>query len=117
MPGVTASWTPVSWIAQINTLAVRFVSLSGGPATPGLAEPVVVAGGPPATTRRTRSSSASPTAADLNLHVGEKVILRLLLAEEIARASQGFGSPTAGFAEVTVVGVARAPAWADRRPT
>src|SRR4051812_12612902 len=27
MPGVTASWTPVAWIAQVDTPAVRFVSL------------------------------------------------------------------------------------------
>ena len=45
MPGVVESWTPVAWIAQINTPAVRFVSLSGGPDhPPGLAEPVVVEG-------------------------------------------------------------------------
>ena len=48
MPGVTASWTPVAWIAQINTPAVRFVSLSGGPDhPPGLAEPVVIKGRAP----------------------------------------------------------------------
>ncbi len=41
------------------------------------------------------------------------MILRLLLAQEIARFSQGFGQPDGGFARVTVVGVARAPAWAD----
>ena len=34
MPGVTESWTPVAWVAQINTPAVRFVSLSGGPDQP-----------------------------------------------------------------------------------
>src|SRR3954469_23639991 len=48
MPGVTASWTPVSWIAQIHPPAARFVPPGGGPAPPpGLAEPVGVAGRAP----------------------------------------------------------------------
>ena len=114
MPGVTASWTPVAWIAQINTPAVRFVSLSGGPGHPaGLAEPVVVAGRAPRDDAANEILVSEPTAADLDLHVGDEVILRLLLAQEIARFSQGFGQPDGGFARVTVVGVARAPAWAD----
>ena len=114
MPGVTASWTPVAWIAQINTPAVRFVSLSGGPDhPPGLAEPVVVAGRAPRADAANEILVSEPTAADLDMHVGDEVILRLLLAEEIARFSQGFGQPDGGFARVTVVGVARAPAWAD----
>jgi hypothetical protein len=41
------------------------------------------------------------------------VILRLLLAREIARFSQGFGQPDGGFARVRVVGVTRAPTWAE----
>ena len=114
MPGVTASWTPVAWIAQINTPAVRFVSLSGGPGHPaGLAEPVVVAGRAPRDNAANEILVSEPTAADLDLHVGDEVILRLLLAQEIARFSQGFGQPDGGFARVTVVGIARAPAWAD----
>ena len=114
LPGVTASWTPVAWIAQINTPAVRFVSLSGGPDhPPGLAEPVVVAGRVPDDDAADEILVSEPTAADLNLHVGDKVILRLLLAQEIARFSEGFGQPDGGFARVTVVGIARAPAWAE----
>lgn len=114
MPGVTASWTPVAWIAQINTPAVRFVSLSGGPdQPPGLAEPVVVAGREPRPDAVDEMLVSEPTAMDLGLRVGDEVILRLLLADEIARFSQGFGQPDGGFARVRVVGVARAPAWAD----
>ena len=114
LPGVTASWTPVAWIAQINTPAVRFVSLSGGPDhPPGLAEPVVVAGRVPDDDAADEILVSEPTAADLNLHVGDQVILRLLLAQEIARFSEGFGQPDGGFARVTVVGIARAPAWAE----
>jgi hypothetical protein len=114
MPGVTASWTPVAWVAQINTPAVRFVSLSGGPGHPaGLAEPVVVAGRAPRADAVNEVLVSEPTAAELDVHVGDEVILRLLLAEEIARFSQGFGQPDGGFARVTVVGVARAPAWVD----
>ncbi len=114
MPGVTASWTPVAWIAQINTPAVRFASLSGGPDHPaGLAEPVVVAGRAPRADAADEILVGEPAAADLGLQVGDRVILRLLLAEEIARFSEGFGQPDGGFARVTVVGVARAPAWAE----
>ena len=66
MPGVTASWTPVAWIAQINTPAVRFVSLSGGPGHPaGLAEPVVVAGRAPRDDAANEILVSEPTAADL----------------------------------------------------
>ena len=114
LPGVTASWTPVAWIAQINTPAVRFVSLSGGPDhPPGLAEPVVVAGRAPRPDAANEMLVSEPTALDLGLRVGDEVILRLLLADEIARFSQGFGQPDGGFARVRVVGVARAPAWTD----
>jgi hypothetical protein len=114
LPGVTASWTPVAWIAQINTPAVRFVSLSGGPDhPPGLAEPVVVAGRAPRADAANEILVGEPTAMELGLHVGDEVILRLLLAEEIARFSEGFGQPDGGFARVRVVGIARAPAWAD----
>ena len=57
--------------------------------------------------------AGEPAAAALGLHVGDEVILRLLLPAEIARFSQGFGEPDGGFARVRVVGIARAPAWAD----
>jgi len=114
MPGVTASWTPVSWIAQINTPAVRFVSLSGGPDhPPGLAEPVVVAGRAPRADAADEILVGEPAAVDLGVRVGDEVILRLLLAQEIARFSEGFGQPDGGFARVRVVGIARAPTWAE----
>ena len=114
MPGVTASWTPVSWIAQINTPAVRFVSLSGGPDhPPGLAEPVVIAGRAPRADAADEILVGEPAAADLGVRVGDEVILRLLLAQEIARFSEGFGQPDGGFARVRVVGIARAPTWAE----
>ena len=81
MPGVTASWTPVAWIAQINTPAVRFVSLSGGPDhPPGLADPVVVAGRAPRADAANEILVSEPTAADLDMRIGDEVILRLLLA-------------------------------------
>ena len=51
--------------------------------------------------------------ADLGLHLGDEVILRLLLPGEIARFAQGFGEPDGGFARVHVVGITRAPAWGD----
>jgi putative ABC transport system permease protein len=114
MPGVTESWTPVAWVAQINTPAVRFVSLSGGPDhPPGLAEPVVIKGRAPVAEAADEILVSEPAAADLGLHVGDEVILRLLLAREIARFSQGFGQPDGGFARVRVVGVTRAPTWAE----
>ena len=47
------------------------------------------------------------------MHVGDEIILRLLLAREIARFSQGFGQPDGGFARVQVVGITRAPTWAE----
>ena len=56
---------------------------------------------------------SEPAAANLGLHVGDEIILRLLLAREIARFSQGFGQPDGGFARVRVVGITRAPAWAE----
>jgi hypothetical protein len=114
MPGVVASWTPVSWIAQVNTPAVRFVSLSGGPDhPPGLAEPVVIEGRAPDPEAVNEVLAGEPVAAELGLHVGDQVILRMLLPYEIARFSQGFGEPDGGFARVRVVGIGRAPAWAD----
>jgi len=114
MPGVTASWTPVAWIAQVNTPAVRFVSLSGGPDhPPGLAEPVVIAGRAPDPDAVDEVLAGEPAAAELGLEVGDEVILRLLLPEEIARFSEGFGEPDGGFARVRVVGIVRAPAWSD----
>ena len=114
MPGVVESWTPVSWIAQVNTPAVRFVSLSGGPdQPPGLAEPVVIEGRAARPDAVNEIVAGEPAAADLGLHVGDEVILRLLLPAEIARFSEGFGEPDGGFARVRVVGIARAPAWAD----
>lgn len=114
MPGVVESWTPVSWIAQVNTPAVRFVSLSGGPDhPPGLAEPVVIDGRAARPDAPDEIVAGEPAAADLGLHVGDEVILRLLLPAEIARFSDGFGEPDGGFARVRVVGIARAPAWAD----
>ena len=114
MPGVTESWTPVAWVAQINTPAVRFVSLSGGPDhPPGLAEPVVIKGRAPAADAADEILVSEPAAADLGLHVGDEIILRLLLAREIARFSQGFGQPDGGFARVRVVGITRAPTWAE----
>ena len=118
MPGVTESWTPVAWVAQINTPAVRFVSLSGGPDhPPGLAEPVVIKGRAPGAEAADEILVSEPAAADLGLHVGDEIILRLLLAREIARFSQGFGQPDGGFARVRVVGIARAPTWAEPPPT
>ena len=54
-----------------------------------------------------------PAAADLGVRVGDEVILRLLLAREIARFAEGFGQPDGGFARVRVVGIARAPTWAE----
>jgi putative ABC transport system permease protein len=114
MPGVTASWTPVTWIAQVNTPAVRFVSLSGGPDHPaGLAEPVVVAGRVPRPDAPGEILAGEPAVAELGLHLGDEVILRLLLPEEVARFSQGFGEPDGDFVRVRVVGIARAPVWAD----
>ncbi|MDT7579645.1 MAG: putative transport system permease protein, partial [Pseudonocardiales bacterium] len=114
LPGVTASWTPVAWIAQVNTPAVRFVSLSGGAGRPpGLAEPVVIEGRAPRPEAPDEILAGEPAMAALGLHVGDEVILRLLLPAEIARFSQGFGEPDGGFARVRVVGIARAPAWAD----
>src|SRR5690242_8175509 len=56
LPGVTASWTPVTWTAQVNTHVntqlntspVRFVSVSGGGDHPsGLARPVITQGREP----------------------------------------------------------------------
>ena len=114
MPGVTESWTPVAWVAQINTPAVRFVSLSGGPDhPPDLAEPGVIKGRAPAAEAADEILVSEPAAADLGLHVGDEIILRLLLAREIARFSQGFGQPDGGFARVRVVGLTRAPTWAE----
>jgi putative ABC transport system permease protein len=114
LPGVTASWTPVAWIAQVNTPAVRFVSLSGGPHHPsGLAQPVVIAGQAPDPDAVNEVLAGEPAAAALGLHVGDEVILRMLLPYEIARFAEGFGEPDGGFARVRVVGIAREPAWAD----
>ncbi len=114
MPGVTESWTPVAWVAQINIPAVRFVSLSGGPDhPPGLAEPVVIKGRAPDSQAADEILVSEPAAANLGLHVGDEIILRLLLAREIARFSQGFGQPDGGFARVRVVGITRAPTWAE----
>jgi putative ABC transport system permease protein len=114
MPGVLASWTPVTWVAQVNTPAVRFVSLSGGgDHPPGLAQPVVIEGRQPRPDAADEILAGEPAAAVLGLHVGDEMILRLLLPAEIARFSQGFGEPDGGFARMHVVGIARAPAWAD----
>jgi putative ABC transport system permease protein len=114
MPGVSASWTPVTWIAQVNTPAVRYVSLSGGPDHPGgLQEPVVVAGRAPRPDAPDEILAGEPAMAELGLHVGDEVILRLLLPAEIARFSEGFGQPDGAFVRVHVVGVARAPAWVE----
>jgi putative ABC transport system permease protein len=114
LPGVTASWTPVGWTAQVNTPAVRFVSLSGGPdRPPGLADPVVIQGRAPRPDAADEILAGEPAMAALGLHLGDEVILRLLLPAEIARFSQGFGEPDGGFARVRVVGIARAPVWAD----
>jgi hypothetical protein len=114
MPGVVASWTPVTWVAQINTPAVRFVSLSGGPGRPpGLAEPVVVEGRTARPEAVNEIVASEAAAAELGLHVGDEVILRLLRPAEIARFADGFGEPDGGFARVRVVGVARAPDRAE----
>jgi hypothetical protein len=114
MPGVVASWTPVTWVAQINTPAVRFVALSGGPdRPPGLAEPVVVEGRTARPDAVDEVVASEAAAAELGLHVGDEVILRLLRPVEIARFADGFGEPDGGFARVRVVGVARAPDRAE----
>jgi hypothetical protein len=114
LPGVVESWTPVAWVAQINTPAVRFVSVSAGPKHPrDLMHPVVIDGREPRNDAPDEVLAGEPVAAELGLRPGDEVILRLLLADEIARFAQGFGEPDGGFARVRVVGIARAPAWAE----
>lgn len=120
MPGVVGSWTPVTWVAQatkanqVATPEVRFESLSGGPDhPPGLAAPVVIDGREPDPDAVDEILASEPAAAELGLEVGDEVILRLLLPQEIARFAQGFGEPDGGFARVRVVGITRAPAWND----
>jgi putative ABC transport system permease protein len=114
MPGVTDSWTPLTWVAQVNTPAVRFVSLSGGLDHPeDLARPVIVEGRGARADAANEVVAGEPAAAQLGLQVGDEVILRLLLPEEVARFSEGFGEPDGDFVRVRVVGIARAPAWVD----
>ena len=78
----------------------------------GLAEPVVVAG-LPATTRQDEILVSEPCRGPGPTRRRRGDPAPAARPGDRPGSPRGSGNPTAGFARVTVVGVARAPAWAD----
>ena len=119
MPGVVASWTPSVWQALVSipgkpNTPKRFAYVKGGGAHPaGLVEPIVLRGREPRPDAVNEVLVNEGIADELGLRVGDEIVLRMLLPDQVALLSQEFVDPDGGFARMTVVGVARAPAKPD----
>ncbi len=112
LPGVTESWVGSAWVARVDGPAVRYLSIIGGPnRPPGFAEPVVIEGRAPADNAADEVLVAEPVAAELGLHPGDVMTLRLLTAGEMGQFDVGLDDPDGSVARVEVTGIARAPVW------
>lgn len=109
LPGVTGAWVAGVAVGRIeNGQGLQYAGVIAPTQTPaGLVQPVIVAG-----------RAAAPGAADevvatetivdaAGLSVGDRLVLRMLSAEEVFQFDTGFGEPDGPLVELAVVGIAR----------